>query len=211
MIKITKYIGVIFTALLFGCSSQTFVLSHHYSEFAELDYPDNLSVIKRAYWGWIPVSDPFKTHEIKFITVHHGGVEFSKSKNPTEHVQNLQHWSRDEKSWVDIPYHFMIDLEGNIFETRPVDIPGDTNTEYDPTSHLLVEIMGNYEIQTLSEIQLSSLIDLLSFLSKRFKVSSEDIKTHRDYSTQTVCPGKNIYQYFTDGTIKSRLTDNTGQ
>lgn len=211
MIKNATFIGVIFTILLIGYSNQTSARSSHPSRFTELDYPNNLSIIKRTDWGWNPINVFFKTHEIKFITVHHGGVEFSNDKNSTEHVKNLQNWSKSEKKWIDIPYHFMIDPEGNIFETRPINIPGDTNTEYDPTSHLLVEIMGNYEIQTLSEIQLTSLIELLSFLSKRFEVSSENIKTHRDYSAQTVCPGKNIYQYFSDGTIKRRLTSNTGQ
>jgi len=101
----------------------------------------------------------------------------------------------------------MIDLKGNIYEARPSNIPGDTNTEYDPTSHLLVEVMGNYEIQTFSDVQLTSMIDLIKFLSIRFNVATDNIKTHRDYSTQTVCPGKNIYQYFENGAIKQMLIE----
>lgn len=211
MIKSIKFVSVIFSALLLGCSNPTIKPATQAIDLIELEYPDSLSVIRRAEWGWLPISKPFDSHNIKYITVHHGGVEFSVDKNPAEHVKNLQTWSVNEKNWIDIPYHFMIDLEGNIYETRPINIPGDTNTEYDPTSHLLVEVMGNYEIQTMSEIQLTTLVDLLRFLSKRFNVPSDHIKTHRDYSTQTVCPGENIYQYFSNGTIKRQLNGNTRQ
>ncbi|NOX66886.1 MAG: N-acetylmuramoyl-L-alanine amidase, partial [Chlorobi bacterium] len=96
---------------------------------------------------------------------------------------------------------FMIDLDGNIYEARPINYPGDTNTEYDPTGHALIEVMGNYEVQTLSKKQLDSLINLIAFLAKEFNVPVSEIKTHRDYSKMTVCPGKNIYKYFQDSTI----------
>ncbi len=167
----------------------------------ELNYSKDLKIIKRSQWGWNPLIK--KTDEVKItkITIHHGGVEFTKDKDPKEAIRNLQKWSREEKDWIDIPYHFMIDLEGNIYEARPINYPGDTNTEYDPTGHALVEVMGNYEIQTFSNEQLNSLIELITFLSREFNVPISEIKTHRDYSKMTVCPGKNIYKYFQDSTI----------
>lgn len=175
------------------------------SEFMELDYPENLKIIKRAEWGWIPINREFKTQHIKYITVHHGGVEFTSDEDPVKHVRNLQSWSRSEKKWVDIPYHFMIDLKGNIYETRPINIPGDTNTEYDPTNHALIEIMGNYEIQEPNQEQLDSMVDLIKFLLQKFDVDVENVKTHKDYSKITVCPGKNLYRYFQDGYIIGEL------
>ena len=173
----------------------------------ELDYPDNLKIIERSEWGWIPIDTVTRSHEIKYITVHHGGVEFTAEKNPLESVRELQTWSRKEKNWVDIPYHFMIDLEGNIYETRPINIPGDTNTEYDPTSHALIEVMGNYEIQIPNENQISSLVALSNFLMNYFNVQVNNVKAHRDYSNKTVCPGKNLYEYFANGYIEKALLE----
>ena len=167
----------------------------------ELNYPKELKIIKRNEWGWTPPIKKKDEAKITKITVHHGGVEFTKDKDPKEAIRNLQKWSREEKDWIDIPYHFMIDLEGNIYEARPINYPGDTNTEYDPTGHALVEVMGNYEIQTFSNEQLNSMIELITFLSREFNVPICDIKTHKDYSKMTVCPGKNIYKYFQDSTI----------
>ena len=61
--------------------------------------------------------------------------------------------------------------------------------------------MGNYETQKLSDKQLNSLVGIIAFLSKEFKVPLSEIKTHKDYSEKTICPGKNIYKYFQDSTI----------
>ena len=171
----------------------------------ELEYPDYVKVIKRADWGWIPLEKGKEEAEIKKITIHHGGVEFTADKDPVKSIQSLQKWSRAEKKWIDIPYHYMIDLKGNIYEARPINYPGDTNTEYDPTGHALVEIMGNYEVQKFSDVQQESLINLIAFLADEFNVPLSEIKTHKDYSTKTVCPGKDVYKYFQDSSIVKRV------
>jgi len=205
MNKLLATLSILFLIPPFGQPSFANDKTNKNNSFLELEYPENLKIIHRADWGWKPIESSFKTHNIDYITVHHGGVEFSADKNTIEHVKNLQSWGRRDKSWVDIPYHFMIDLQGNIFEARPVNIPGDTNTEYDPTSHILVEVMGNYEIQKLSTKQFVSMTNLIKYLSNRFEVPSEKIKTHRDYANQTVCRGKNIYKYFSNGSIHKML------
>mgnify|MGYP000277111105 CR=1 FL=1 len=127
--------------MLISCSANIIDL-----KVQELEYPNSLKIVKRADWGWLPLEKGKQEAAITKITIHHGGVEFTADKDPVAAIRNLQKWSREEKDWIDIPYHFMIDLKGNMYETRPINYPGDTNTEYDPTGHVLVEIMGNYEI-----------------------------------------------------------------
>lgn len=175
--------------------------------FIEIEYPNELGVVKRADWGWVPIDTSYKTQEVKYITIHHEGVEFTSDKDPVQSIQNLQSWSRSEKQWIDIPYHYMMDLDGNIYEGRPINIPGDTNTEYDPTNHALIEVMGNYEIQILSEIQLNALVNFIKFLKNKYNVPIDNIKTHKDYSSKTVCPGKDIYRYFENGYIQKALIE----
>jgi hypothetical protein len=167
----------------------------------ELEYPEELNVIRREAWGSVPLTKVLPEHKIKKITIHHSGVEFTDQENVLTKIRNLQSWSRSEKEWIDIPYHFMIDLEGNIYEGRPINYPGATNTEYDPTSHALIEVMGNYEIQEINDKQLEAAINLSAYLAQEFNVPVEEIKGHKDYSKQTVCPGKNLYKYLSDGTI----------
>ena len=196
-----KYLILIVGILVFaGCSK-----SEKEFPIKELEYSDYVKVIKRSDWGWLPLVKGKVEALITKITIHHGGVEFTADKDPVESIRNLQKWSRAEKEWIDIPYHFMIDLEGNIYEARPINYPGDTNTEYNPTGHALVEIMGNYEIQELSEVQQKSLVEIVTFLAKEFTVPLSEIKTHKDYSETTLCPGKNVYKYFQDSSFVKRV------
>ena len=200
--KLAKNVFVIMIGilLLISCAS-----SQKEYEVTELDYSDYVKVVKRADWGWLPLEKGKEEAEIKRITIHHGGVEFTKDKDPVEAIRNLQKWSRAEKKWIDIPYHFMIDLDGRIYEARPINYPGDTNTEYDPTGHALIEIMGNYEIQKFTDVQQKSLVEIIAFLVEEFGIPLSEIKTHKDYSELTACPGKDVYKYFQDSTITKRV------
>lgn len=169
-----------------------------------LDYPAELAVIKRQQWGWLPITESITNHQISRITIHHGGEDFADDKDPVKYLRALQSWGRSDKGWVDIPYHFMIDRQGRIYETRPINIPGDTNTSYDPAGHALISVMGNYENQQLSAAQLEALIGITAFLAAEFDVALNNIRGHKDYA-DTACPGADLYRYLQDGTIQARV------
>jgi N-acetylmuramoyl-L-alanine amidase-like protein len=198
-----KIFAAIISLILFSCSAS------EQSEIIikELNYPTDLKVVTRAEWGSVQLTKILPQHEIKKITIHHSGVEFNDQANVLTKIRNLQSWSRSEKEWIDIPYHFMIDLEGNIYEGRPINYPGATNTEYDPTGHALIEVMGNYEVQKINKKQLKAIIELSTYLAKEFGVPAEEIKGHKDYSSQTVCPGEDLYKYLADGMIVNRVKE----
>ena len=187
---------LIIGAFFWGCSSSSKMVN-----ISELEYPNDLKVFSRSDWGWQPLDKVLPQHSINKITIHHGGEEFAEDKDMIQYLRNLQSWSRAEKKWIDIPYHFMIDLKGNIYEARPINYPGDTNTDYDVTGHALICVVGNYEVQKLSDASLKSLVKLTAFLKEKYRVEIKDIKSHKDYTTQTVCPGKDLYKYLEDGSF----------
>ena len=182
--------------IVWGCASSSQMIN-----ISELEYPNDLQVVLRTDWGWQPLDRILPQHSINKITIHHGGEEFAEDKDMIQYLRNLQSWSRSEKKWIDIPYHFMIDLKGNIYEARPINYPGDTNTDYDVTGHALICVVGNYEVQTIKPIQLKSLTKLVAFLKQKYHVELKNIKGHKDYTTQTVCPGKDLYKYLADGSF----------
>ncbi|MEA3287161.1 MAG: peptidoglycan recognition family protein [Candidatus Marinimicrobia bacterium] len=165
-----------------------------------------LEIMSRADWGWVPLTDSIPTHEIKYITIHHGGENFPEDKDVIAYLRGLQSWSRSEKHWIDNPYHYMIDLKGNIYETRPIKYPGDTNTSYDVRGHALICVMGNYEHQILSQTQFEQLAKLTAVLADKYEVAPDLIKTHKDY-VETLCPGKDLYRYFEDGSFLERVAE----
>ena len=117
------------------------------------------------------------------ITVHHeGGRVLADTASAATRLKNVQTWSMGpDRKWADIPYHYLIAPDGTVYEGRNPLTVGETNTEYDPTGHLLISFLGNY--------------------NEQYNISPNTIATHRDYSKNTTCPGPNIYPYFTSGKV----------
>lgn len=162
-------------------------------------------IITKAEWGGKPPTGEKEPQTITHITIHHAGEIMAEDRDPKEAMRALQRFSIEDKNWIDIPYHYCIDLNGNIYEARPVEYAGDTNTEYDPIGHALIEVMGNYEVQKIKPAQIDAIVVLSAWLAQKYDVPVSNIATHKDYSSQTVCPGKDLYKYFQDSTIVKRV------
>lgn len=187
---------IILTALIDGCSAS--------KQFSAADVEH--SIISMSDWGGTPAVDSLaKKHSITHITLHHQGEPFPQGKDPVQYLRNLQKWSRNTKQWIDIPYHYIIDLDGKIYEGRNISYAGDTNTEYDPTGHALIEVVGNFEEVEPNEAQLNAVVRTMAMLSVQYNVPVDSIRAHKDYSSKTVCPGKNLYQYIENGYFRSAV------
>ena len=168
--------------------------------------PNVIAIVPRSEWK-ANDARPYKQHVPVRITVHHeGGRVLEASADGAQRLKNIQVWSMGpDRNWTDVPYHFLIAADGTIYEGRDVLTVGETNTEYDPTGHLLICFLGNYGQQELNQQLLDVLTRLIAYFCKKYNISPETIATHRDYSAQTTCPGKNIYPYFQNGYIKTRV------
>jgi hypothetical protein len=185
--------------LIFGCtaSRESFVT----------DFENEIITVQQ--WGGSPAIDSLaKKHSITHITLHHQGEPFPEGKDPVQYLRNLQSWSRREKKWIDIPYHYIIDLDGKVYEGRDINYAGDTNTEYDPTGHALIEVVGNFEEVEPNRQQLEAVVKTMTCLAIKYNIPVELIRGHKDYSSQTVCPGKNLYRYLENGYFQSRVKEN---
>jgi hypothetical protein len=173
------------------------------------------AIVPVSAWGGTP-ADPalVRRQAVTHITLHHQGEPFKPGTDPQKYLRNLQSWSRSAKHWADIPYHYIIDLDGRIYAGRDIDYAGDTNTEYDPMGHALIEVVGNFEEVEPNQQQLDAVVDLMAMLAAKYHVPIERIASHRDFSAQTVCPGANLYRYVQNGyfrgKVKERLKGNDG-
>lgn len=165
-------------------------------------------IVTVAEWGGTP-ADParMKTHSITHITLHHMGETYAPGRDPYQYMRGLQTWSRATKNWGDIPYHYIIDLEGKLFEGRDIRYAGDTNTEYDPTGHALIEVVGNFEEVEPNQAQLDAVVETMAWLAEKYDVPVERIASHRDHSNKTVCPGKNLYRYIQNGYFRQKVAE----
>jgi len=158
-----------------------------------------LQIHSRAEWN---AAEPkiYKSQVPVRITIHHEGEIFNPNKeSAAQHIKKVQSWGMSEaRSWSDIPYHFIIDFDGNIYEGRNVFTAGETATEYDPEGHLLITCLGNFEEQQVTEKQLNALIELTAYCCKKYEIDPSTIKSHKDFA-KTLCPGKDLYRYIESG------------
>ena len=169
-------------------------------------------IVSVAQWGGTP-ADPALARKqvITHITLHHQGEPFPQGKDPVAYLRNLQTWSRTTKHWLDIPYHYIIDLDGRVYAGRNIAYAGDTNTEYDPMGHALIEVVGNFEEVQPNQQQLDAVVDLMAMLALKYKVPVDRIAGHKDYSAHTVCPGANLYRYLQNGYFREQVALRLGQ
>jgi uncharacterized lipoprotein YddW (UPF0748 family) len=167
------------------------------------------AIVPAAQWGSTP-PDPAraKPHAIQRITLHHQGEAYAKDRDPREYLRALQQWSRSARNWSDIPYHYVIDLQGGIYEARPLGVAGDTNTRYDTGGHALIQVVGNHDVVEPTPAQLEGVVQLMSWLAIRHQLTEKEIAGHRDFANDTVCPGKNLYRYLENGWIQARVREN---
>ena len=171
------------------------------------------TILGVSQWGGTPASETLaRRHDIRHITLHHQGVAFPRGKDPQQYLRDLQSWSRTTKGWIDVPYHYVIDLDGRMYEGRDIRFAGDTNTAYDPAGHALIEVVGNFEEVEPNAAQLAAVVEMMAYLANRYRVAVENIRGHRDVAPGTECPGKNLYRYLENGyfhtQVRARLAAN---
>jgi N-acetylmuramoyl-L-alanine amidase len=175
---------------------------------AAIEWPPIVDV---ASWGGTAMdaaqSQRAKLHRITRITLHHGGVAFLRNSDPREYLRNLQTWSRNTRMWTDIPYHYLIDLDGSIYAGRDIRYAGDTNTQYDPTGHALIVVLGNFEEVAPNAAQLKAVSAMMAALAATYQVPLANIAGHKDYSPETACPGKSLYPYLASGYFRRQVEE----
>jgi hypothetical protein len=165
----------------------------------------SIEVFCRADWNSKKIKGPYTPHTIERITVHHQGVMTHKSEDYRKRLRKMQRYHQTEqKGFVDIAYHFVIDRNGVIFEGRPTTAAGETETDYDPKGHLLICLLGDFDKQKPSVRQMESLIKLAAWASRHFHVSPDTLAGHRDYA-HTSCPGIHLHSAIRDGSLISDI------
>ena len=145
-------------------------------------------------------------HKITHITLHHTGdaQPLRPTDEPAAKLRGLQSWGAAERNWWDVPYHYLMDLDGHIYEGRDWHFMGETNTTYDPGGHFLISIIGNYDKQEPTQAQLNAIADLMAWAFAEFNLPLDRLGGHYNYA-QTGCPGKNLKKYLEDGTFKRMI------
>lgn len=150
-------------------------------------------------------------HRITHVTLHHVGSAqpLRPEDDPTAKLRGLQAWGASDRNWWDVPYHFLIDLSGRVYEGRDWRYMGETNTAYNPSGHFLISVIGNYGLQEPTQAQIDAIAGLMAWAVERFDVPLDRIGGHYDYA-ETSCPGQHLRALLEDGTFRRMVEERLG-
>lgn len=147
-------------------------------------------------------------HRITHVTLHHEGSAqpLRPTDDPAAKLRALQAWGARDRNWWDVPYHYLLDLDGRVFEGRDWRYIGETNTSYDPSGHFLISVLGNYDRQEPTPAQLNAIADLMAWALTEFDLPPDRIGGHYEYA-DTGCPGRYLKRYLEDGTFRRMVSE----
>jgi len=146
-----------------------------------------LAIVARREWDAHPPSYDGPPQVIRRIIVHHDGVHYDESVPGSEKMRRLLQSVQRLNGWPDVPYHFVINVDGRVYEGRAESWRGDTKTDYDP-SGLHIALQGDFSEQQPTAAQLDALARLVELKASQFHVEPADIYLHSELAV-TQCPG----------------------
>lgn len=122
------------------------------------------------------------------LVIHHVGIPDGDTSAAAIHKAHLAN------GWAGIGYHYVIRKDGSIERGRPLATVG-AHAEGQNYHTVGINVTGNFEKETPTQSQITSLEKLLVFLCQTYDIhpSAATIVGHRNVNS-TDCPGKNLYR-----------------
>ena len=153
-------------------------------------------VVNRAAWNASP-ADPKRLNPmngISHLTVHHEGSPQPNTDTASSAVaatlRRIQSQHRTNRGYGDIGYHFAIDRAGRVWQGRDLRYQGAHVSQYNP-NNIGVLVIGNFDVQSPTPEQLSSLERLSQSLMTTYRIPRSEYRSHGDLA-KTRCPGSSL-------------------
>lgn len=174
---------------------------------------------KMLWSNYLSYPEYFNHHKNK-IVIHHTAMDYNSNwtvDDVEKHLQWIYKYHTIDRKFWDIWYNFLIDQLWNIYEWRAggewaVWMHASSNN----VSSVWIALLGNFENDVPTEAQLSSLVNLVTALTKYYNIDplgkthtfelntlkepyvtakiNYNIMWHEDIKA-TACPGKNLYTF----------------
>lgn len=138
------------------------------------------------------------------VIIHHSSLYDTDDDTTIRAIQDLH---MDDRNWADIGYHFCVGITGTVYEGRRMSARG-THTELHNTGSLGICLFGNFQRILPTEVQIRATQALVNWLALRLRLSH--LAGHRDFNSNTVCPGENLYPYLDGMAAAAQLQRGTG-
>lgn len=167
--------------------------------------PQVRTAISRELLGLPAPTGAGQRHTISGLMLHHTAAPTVAAAQAPERFRSHAQ-SHQDAGFVDIAYHWGVDVDGNVYQLRDEAIAGETFTDYDPAGWFLVVCEGNFEETEPTEAILAAVADVLAAGATRHDAAPSTLVGHRDVAA-TACPGDHLQSRLDDliGMVEQRL------
>jgi len=130
---------------------------------------------------------------------------YHHAEAPSCTVEDIHQWHK-ENGWAGIGYHYFVRKDGSIYKGRPDNAIGSHCLNHN-TNTLGICAEGNFETETMSEVQKQALINLGIYLKGLYGITAS--YGHRELMS-TACPGTNYPLADIKASIINGRTSKTG-
>ncbi len=157
-------------------------------------------VVARETWG--ARATQCATTDTKYrMAIHHTATP--AGGDTAASLRGIQSYHMDTRGWCDIGYHFLVSLDGRVWEGRSVQYLG-AHVGGSNDGNIGVSFIGcfhtsncmDYTPFTPPDVMLDGGANILRILSGIYAISvdANNVLGHRDHPSQTTaCPGDNLY------------------
>lgn len=161
-------------------------------------------------YGWYVYQGDLRDN-YQTLIVHHSSFYEADVRATMLEVQRLH---RDDRQWADIGYHFLIDIDGTIYEGRDLAARG-VHTMGHNTGSAGLCLLGDYRFVAPPQAQLEATVALCRWLVAELAVTH--LAGHSQFNPSTLCPGAALLdrlpdmaarlglEYGTDGYVPTAL------
>ena len=165
----------------------------------------DLGIVSRTKWGARATRCTAKNTLKTKMAVHY---TVTPSTNPAARVRAIQAYHQDSRGWCDIGYHFLIGVDGTIYEGRPLDMLG-AHVSNNNAGNIGISLIGCFHSSGCGsmgpivppEAMIEAAGRLMGTLSRRHNIAlnTDKVRGHRDFpGASTDCPGDNAYVRLAD-------------
>jgi hypothetical protein len=158
--------------------------------------PENFRQLTREQFEQVLEKFPF-TRKIDAVHMHHTWSPDHADYRGLETIVGMWKFHTQTNGWSDIAQHISIAPDGTIWTGRNWNRSPASATGFNGSSAVgpfMFETIGNFDIghDRLEGAQLDTVIEVIRLVQKKFKLSDEAIRFHRQMTDQKSCPGTGV-------------------
>jgi len=166
-----------------------------------------LGVNSRESWGARGTRCSSRNPDKYRVAIHH--TVSQPGGDPASRLRGIQSYHMDSRGWCDVGYHFLVSVDGRIWEGRPIDLLG-AHVGGHNTGNIGISFIGCFHSSGCGAIEgpreppnvmIENVAGFVAGLSSLygFAITPSSVKGHRDHSGQsTSCPGDHLHSRLDD-------------